>query len=66
MSNASVYAPTMKRSPFLADNVRECEVIAIFGEARIVRTLAGKFELRGGTEADQQAAQKWAKMFLTP
>ncbi|MDB6112701.1 MAG: hypothetical protein JWR69_4451 [Pedosphaera sp.] len=56
----------MKRSPILADHVRESELIAIFGEARLVRTLLGKVEIRGGTEPEQQAAREWMELFLSP
>jgi hypothetical protein len=56
----------MRRSPILADHIRETELIALFGGARLVKTLAGKLETCGGTEQDQQAAREWAKLFLTP
>lgn len=39
----------MKRSPILADHIREAELIAIFGGARLVRTLAGSAELPSRT-----------------
>ncbi|MDB6112776.1 MAG: hypothetical protein JWR69_4526, partial [Pedosphaera sp.] len=57
---------THETLPILADYIRESELIAIFGGARLVKTLAGKFEIRGGAEADKQAAQEWMKIFLTP
>lgn len=32
------------------------EIVAVFGEAKLVRRLDGKTELRGGTEQDRIAA----------
>lgn len=45
---------------------RREQVIACFGEARLVKTLAGKLEIRGGSKADQDEARQWARRFLTP
>jgi len=42
----------------------EGELIASFGEARLVRYLNGKFELRGGTETDRSEAKEWCSLFL--
>jgi hypothetical protein len=39
------------------------EVVASFGGAELVRTPDGKTELRGGTEADRQAAMEWISLF---
>jgi hypothetical protein len=41
----------------------EGEVIARFGDARLLRFLDGKIELRGGSNEDQAAARKWMSMF---
>jgi hypothetical protein len=41
----------------------EGEVIAFFGEAKLVRYLDGKCELRGGSEDDRSAAKEWISMF---
>ena len=40
------------------------ELIASFGAARLVRYLNGKFELRGGTDADRAQAREWCSLFL--
>ena len=40
------------------------KVIAVFGEAELVKSADGRFELRGGTRADYIAAQEWISLFL--
>jgi len=40
------------------------ELIASFGDARLVKYLHGKFELRGGTDADRAQAREWCSLFL--
>lgn len=40
------------------------EVIAYFGDARLVKTLNCKYELRGGSNADRASAQEWISMFM--
>ena len=40
------------------------ELIAGWGEAELVRHLDGRYELRGGTPEDRQAAREWISMFL--
>jgi hypothetical protein len=42
----------------------EGEVIAMFGEARLVKTLDCKLELRGGSKEDLVEAREWIAMFL--
>ena len=42
----------------------EGELIASFGDARLVRHLSGKFELLGGSEADRAEAKEWCSLFL--
>ncbi len=42
----------------------EREFIAGFGEARLVKTLDCKFELRGGSHEDRLAAREWISLFL--
>ena len=39
------------------------ETMAHFGEAKIVKTLAGKYKLVGGSEQDRDDAQNWIAMF---
>ena len=42
------------------------ELIASFGEARILRTRDDKFQIRGGSPEEQARARKWMAMFLAP
>ncbi len=42
----------------------EGEVIAEFGQARLIRTLDGKYQLRGGSREDLIAAREWISLFL--
>jgi hypothetical protein len=39
-------------------------VIAYFGQARLVRRLDCKFELRGGSIEDHCAAKEWISLFM--
>jgi hypothetical protein len=43
--------------------VKEYELIATFGTARLVRHLDGRHELIGGTEDDLTAAREWCSLF---
>ena len=40
------------------------ELIASWGDAELVRHFDGRYELRGGTPEDRQAAREWISMFL--
>lgn len=42
----------------------EGEVIAGFGEAKPIKYLDGKLELRGGSEQDRVTAWKWISTFM--
>ena len=42
------------------------ELIATFGEARLVKTLDGKIQLRDGSPEDQARAREWMERFLLP
>jgi len=42
----------------------EGEVIAYFGDAKLINRLDGKLELRGGTDEDRSEARKWMSMFM--
>ena len=42
----------------------EAETLARFGEARLVKKLDGKTELRGGTLDDRRTAREWCSLFL--
>jgi len=39
------------------------EIVAVFGQAKLVRRLDGKTELRGGTEQDRITAKEWIALF---
>ena len=52
----------LKFFPLLKD---EDEVVASWGEARLMKYLDGKLVLRGGSKEDRQAAHEWISMFLT-
>jgi hypothetical protein len=54
----------MKRSPILADHVRETELIAGVGGARLLKWLDGRFEIRGGTEEERKQLKEWSEVFL--
>ena len=38
--------------------------IAIFGQARLLKTDAGRITLEGGSLDDRRAAQEWCSLFL--
>ena len=39
------------------------EVVAVFGDAKLVKRLDGKTELRGGTDEDRVVAKEWIALF---
>jgi hypothetical protein len=39
-------------------------VIALFGDAKLVKTIDSKYELRGGSKGDRTAAQEWVSLFM--
>jgi len=43
---------------------REGEVIACFGDARLIKTLEGHWELRGGSQDDHREAKEWISLFM--
>lgn len=43
---------------------RRGELIARWGQAELVRHLDDRYELRGGTPDDRQAAREWCSLFL--
>ena len=43
----------------------EGEVIASWGQARLIKYLDGKLELKGGSKEDRIEAREWISMFLT-
>jgi hypothetical protein len=42
----------------------EGELIASFGDARLVKYLDGKIALVGGTRDERHAAREWCSLFL--
>ena len=40
------------------------EVIATFGHARLIKRLAGDYELVGGSKEDRAQALEWISMFM--
>jgi hypothetical protein len=40
------------------------EIIAYFGQARLIKRLDSKFELRGGSAEDHCAAREWISLFM--
>jgi hypothetical protein len=42
----------------------EGETIASFGQARLVKYLDGKLELKGGSKEDRGEAREWISMFF--
>jgi hypothetical protein len=42
----------------------EGEVMASWGEARLIEYLDAKLVLKGGSKEDRQAAHEWISMFL--
>ena len=42
----------------------EAEIIAYFGQARLVRRSDSQYELLGGSEDDWAAAREWISLFM--
>ena len=51
------------RTKFYPPFKDEGEVIASWGEAKLIRYLNGKSELRGGSEQDRAEAREWISLF---
>jgi len=43
---------------------RDGEIVATFGNARLVKRLDCRFELRGGSDQDRAEAREWISLFL--
>lgn len=54
----------MKLNQIIEWLVRKEEIVARFGNARLVRERQGRFQLIGGSAADRSAAKEWASLFL--
>lgn len=57
-------APMNRHLRRYAQSAPEPEVIAVFGEAKLVRQMNRRLEIRGGTEAERAQARNWAARFL--
>jgi hypothetical protein len=53
----------MRITNFIRNLVGQGEVIASWGEAKLVKNLDGKLELRGGSKEDRGEAREWISMF---
>lgn len=53
----------MKNIFFVNPRVQQAEVVATFGEAKLVKLGNGRFELHGGRPEDQFEAQEWVSLF---
>jgi hypothetical protein len=55
----------MELNAYLSDvKSDEVETIAGFGDAKLVRTIDLKYELRGGSHEDRLAAREWVSLFF--
>ncbi len=54
----------MKLKSLFSQFNSEGEVIAYFGQSRLVKKLDGKLELIGGSKDDRTAAREWISLFL--
>lgn len=63
MSNPPCHTPGMKMK-FFPPFKDEGEVMASWGEARLIEYLDGKLVLKGGSKEDRIAAREWISMFL--
>jgi hypothetical protein len=51
------------KSLFYRSQRNDGKVIVSFGGAHLMKKCDGKFELRGGSRAERQAAREWASFF---
>jgi len=54
----------MRRKSHFFDDRAKTEVIAVFGDAQLVKNVDGRVELRGGSVEDQRAAGAWLRTFM--
>jgi hypothetical protein len=54
----------MKIKNWLLQVREEGELIACFGQARLMRRVSGRVELVGGSREDRGAAREWISMFF--
>ena len=54
--------PACRKRPVIMLHTRR--VVALFGQARLMREPDGRFQLEGGNRHDRLAAVEWPSMFL--
>ncbi len=54
----------MKSNIYSAGPKAEDEIVAYFGNAKLVRLLDCRFDLRGGSDEDQAEARAWISKFM--
>ena len=54
----------MRNRTFFSPFKDEGKLIASWGEARLIKYLDGKVELKGGSKEDRIEAREWISMFL--
>jgi hypothetical protein len=57
------HAGTTKLDYLLNHRLNRGEVIAGWGEARLIRHLDGRYQLVGGTAEDQAVVREWISLF---
>jgi hypothetical protein len=61
---ATHYPPRNVNTTYDPVATSEGEVVALFGDAQLIKTLDCKFELHGGSREDRLAAREWISLFL--
>jgi hypothetical protein len=64
LSHPLVQVGRMKNAHLFPEEADSGEVIALFGDAKLVKTIDSKYELRGGSKGDHIAAQEWVSKFM--
>jgi hypothetical protein len=54
----------MKNIFFRSARVEAGELVATFGQARLMKLQDGRFELRGGSAEERFEAKEWASLFM--
>lgn len=64
MSNPVAQSAVMKLKNMLPELRKQGEVVAVFGQARLVKHMDCNYELVGGTPADRHDAREWISLFM--
>jgi hypothetical protein len=64
MSNLDPYSRGMKLKHLFPELHQNGQLIAAFGRAQLVKTVAGQYELRGGSSEEQAQAKEWISLFM--